>query len=147
MVWLVGQVWVLCVIAFLAGSAVTWLVFVRPQRSAEPSLENAEWAPLPVFKSREAPPPEDRPAPVQPEASVELPPLQRREEQRPPAPPVDPALAALDTTETAELPVVERQRPAASANDALDRLGVADAHPPDIPAQAGPADAPPKRKR
>ncbi|WP_232667577.1 hypothetical protein [Pseudonocardia sp. TRM90224] len=147
MVWLIGQVWVLCVIAFLAGSAVTWLMFVRPLRAAEPPVGHAEWAPLPVFKSREETPQEGRQAPAQPPSTMPPPPLQRREESRPAAPPVDPALAALDVTETGELPVVDRQGPAASANDALDRLGVGEATPPEIPAQAGPADVPPERKR
>jgi hypothetical protein len=34
---LFGQVWILCAIAFLAGAAVTWLVFVLPRRHSEPA--------------------------------------------------------------------------------------------------------------
>ncbi|HYH29998.1 MAG TPA: hypothetical protein VD903_06400 [Pseudonocardia sp.] len=128
MVGLFGQVWVFCVVSFLAGAAVTWLVFVRearpPQPAPLPATEMARWAPEPE------PPP--RPAPV----------------VAPPQPAVEPALANLDT---------HRDHAAARhagsvAAGALDRLGVAGAPraapdpasgAPEIPEQAGPVDARP----
>ena len=119
-----AQVWFLCVIAFLAGSGVTWLLFVRgrPRRPAHPLF---------------------RPAPprIHHGATGRIP-----EEAPPePPPPVEPALAKLDThggEPAARLP-------GSSAAGALDRLGVAGgadlprARPaPKIPEQAGPVDEP-----
>lgn len=127
--WLFTQVWVLCAVAFLAGAAVTWLVFVRPvhrpahgrpagagavARIADPWPEHA-----PV--GRAGPDPEPDPPRV-----------------------VDPALSALDRGDGA------RRGPSAGvvASGALDELGVTGPgpavpdEPPDIPAQAGPADGP-----
>lgn len=121
------QVWFLCVIAFLAGSAVTWLLFVRgrPQRPAHPLF---------------------RPAP--PRIHHQAAGLPRLEQQAPPAeppPPAEPALANLDTHRNEPA----ARRPGSSAAGALDRLGVAGgAHLPgpqpgvEIPAQGGPVDEP-----
>lgn len=123
-----AQVWFLCAIAFLAGSAVTWLLFVRG-RSRRPAH--------PLF----------RPAPPRiHHRAAGLPRLERAESPEPLPSPAEPALANLDT---------HRNDPAArhagsNAAGALDRLGVAggarlpDARQaPEIPAQGGPVDEPP----
>lgn len=118
--WLFTQVWVLCAVAFLAGAAVTWLVFVRPVQ---------------------------RPAHGPPAGAGAVARLADPWPERGPAGPprvVDPALSALDRGDGA------RRGPPAGvvASGALDELGVtgpgptAPEHPPDIPAQAGPADGP-----
>jgi hypothetical protein len=121
------QVWFLCVIAFLAGSGVTWLLFVRgrPQRPAHPLF---------------------RPAPPRiHHQAASLPRVEPAAAPAEPPPPAEPALANLDThgNEPAA------RRPGSSAAGALDRLGVAGgAHLPeapptvDIPAQGGPVDEP-----
>ena len=120
-----AQVWFLCAIAFLAGSAVTWLLFVRgrPRYPAHPLYRAA---PRPAHRAPRWP----RPEPLAPTE---------------PPPPAEPALANLDThgNEPAA------RQPGSSAAGALDRLGVAGgAHVPaprstvEIPAQAGPVDDP-----
>jgi hypothetical protein len=122
-----AQVWFLCVIAFLAGSGVTWLLFVRgrPRRPAHSLFRPAP----PRIQHRAASRP--RPEPVAPPA--------------PPPPPVERALANLDThgNEPAT------RHPGSSAAGALDRLGVAGGarfpnarQAPEIPAQGGPVDEP-----
>jgi hypothetical protein len=122
------QVWFLCAIAFLAGSGVTWLLFVRgrPRGRSHPLFRPTP----PRIQHRVAGLPRIEPA---------APPAP------PPPPPAEPALANLDT---------HRSEPTArhagsSAAGALDRLGVAGgarlpdpAPPPEIPAQAGPVDEP-----
>ncbi len=143
MVGLFGQVWVLCVVAFLAGAAVTWLVFARQPRLPQlppppPPTEMARWAPEPAEEHVARPPrPPDRPLPV------------------------EPALANLDTHRD-----VSPRHAGSAAAGALDRLGVtgpirvgeggpgaaAAGRIPaqgrgagaaaDIPAQAGPVDGP-----
>ena len=126
MVETLAQVWFLCVIAFLAGSAVTWLLFVRgrPRMRAHPLF---------------------RPAP--PRIHHQAASLPRIEHAAPPEPPppAEPALANLDTHRNEPA----ARRPGSSAAGALDRLGVAGgAHLPeapptvDIPAQSGPVDEP-----
>jgi hypothetical protein len=123
-----ARVWFLCAIAFLAGSAVTWLLFVRgrPQRRSHPLF---------------------RPAPprIQPRAAG----LPRVEPAPPPAPPPAPAEPALAHLDTHRNEPTARRHPGSSAAGALDRLGVAGgAHLPDasqpaeIPAQGGPVDEP-----
>lgn len=108
--WLFGQVWILCLVAFLAGAAVTWIAFVRPRRDAGQTAGSVPgWTPVPEWVSGGGTARVERSA-----AAVQRPPA-------PPAgPPVDPALAALDTG---------GPRPAAgtgvTATGALDRLGVA----------------------
>lgn len=148
MVWQFGQVWILCTISFLAGAGVTWLLFGRqprrvpPPRPTSSPTEVAHWAADP-WADRRKEPPTPAPPPPQP-ASAE--------------PPVEPALANLDTRGTAPPP-----RPAgAAAANALDMLGVAGAPPratdrpedadstaagtdrpiPRIPSQGGPVDPP-----
>ncbi|MBW0115111.1 hypothetical protein [Pseudonocardia abyssalis] len=110
----VAQVWVLCAVAFVLGSGVTWLLFVRPLREARPMA-----AAPPVAPAAE-------PVPAAP-----------REEPRlvdPAAPPTDPALSAL------EAPARPRGT-GVRASDALDRLGVSPSGlAPTIPTQHGPAD-------
>jgi hypothetical protein len=106
-----AQVWFLCAIAFLAGSAVTWLLFVRGRPRARAH---------PLFRP---PPPR-----IHPQAAG----LPRFEQPAPaqPPPPAEPALANLDThgREPAS------RRPGSSAAGALDRLGAAGgAHLPDAP--------------
>ncbi|GAA3246290.1 hypothetical protein GCM10017691_54210 [Pseudonocardia petroleophila] len=111
----VTQVWVLCAVAFLLGSGVTWLLFVRPLRRA---------APVPA-----APPvPDPEPVPVAP-PRVQAPPPD------PVAPPTDPALTALDG------PATRSRGTGARASDALDALGISPSGlAPTIPTQHGPAD-------
>jgi hypothetical protein len=132
MVELFAQVWFLCAISFLAGSAVTWLLFVRRPRR------------------RPAPPPTTAPAP---RAASRIASTRRHvpaEPPEPPRPPAEPALANLDTHRREPT----ARHPGSSAAGALDRLGVAggprppddgaDAPPPTpkIPAQGGPVDEP-----
>lgn len=125
--WLFGQVWVLCVIAFLAGAAVTWLAFVRPQRGAVHStVTGTRWAPKEKPDSGWESAHAAGRALVGDAPSV-LPPA---------APPVDPALSAIDD----RTDLFGRVGPGVSASGALDLLGVAKPEPPDIPAQAGPAE-------
>ncbi|HLU56412.1 MAG TPA: hypothetical protein VKZ81_13200 [Pseudonocardia sp.] len=119
-----GQVWFLCVLAFLAGSAVTWLLFVRPHRRRTAH---------PLF----------RPAPPR-ILHAAAGPLRRTRRPEPPEPPApsEPALANLDTH--GREPTT--RRPGSSAAGALDRLGVAggaEPSPPiEIPTQGGPVDEP-----
>jgi hypothetical protein len=112
---LVGQVWLLCAIAFLAGAGVTWLVFVRSAVPLRPTVLPgptgiAPWSGLP-------PPP---PCPATPAPT---------EQQGPFRPPADPALAVLDhEREVArrEQELVRRRKSiGAAAAAALDGLGVA----------------------
>jgi hypothetical protein len=121
-----AQVWFLCVIAFLAGSAVTWLLFVRgrPRVRAHPLFRPA---PPRIHHQATSLPRIEQPAPAEP------------------PPPTEPALANLDTHRNEPA----ARRPGSSAAGALDRLGVAGgAHLPDapptvdIPAQGGPFDEP-----
>lgn len=123
--WLFGQVWVLCVIAFLAGAAVTWLAFVRPQRGAVHStVAGTRWTP------KEKPNSDWESAHAAARALTGAAPA-----PAPPAgPPVDPALSAIDDRND----LFHRVGPGATATGALDQLGVARPEPPDIPAQAGP---------
>ncbi len=115
------QVWFLSAIAFLAGSALTWLLFVRgrPRYPAHPLYRAAPSRPRHgVVRGARA---GRAAAPVEP------------------PPPAEPALAGLDTHST-ELTI---PHPGSSAAGALDRLGVAGgAHLPavEIPAQGGPVD-------
>lgn len=121
-----AQVWLLCAIAFLAGSAVTWLLFVRrrPQRPAHPLFRAAPARAQHRVGSR---PRVERPTPPAP--------LE-------PPPPAEPALANLDTHHIE--PTVRHT--GSSAAGALDRFGVAGGArppaPPEIPAQGGPVDEP-----
>lgn len=120
--WLFGQVWLLCVVAFLAGAAVTWLAFVRPQRGAVPSNARGEtWMPVPGWASGGEP--------------------AGREAAATPAPPVgppaaDPALAALDLGREPR----SGPGPGVTATGALDMLGVARRAAPAVPEQARPAE-------
>jgi hypothetical protein len=132
MVELFVRVWFLCALAFLAGSAVTWLLFVRAPRRR----------PLPPLTA----PPVPRTA----NGTASTPRSVRAAPPEPPPPPVEPALANLDTRGRVPTP----RRAGSSAAGALDRLGVAggprppgegpDTPPPtpEIPAQAGPVDEP-----
>lgn len=114
----VAQVWVLCAVAFLLGSGVTWLLFVRPQRRADPVV---------------APPagvPATQPAPAAPRPEPTP--------EDPAAPASDPALTALDTP-----PLGGPRTPGtgARASSTLDLLGVTPSGlAPPIPTQHGPAD-------
>jgi hypothetical protein len=126
MVELFAQVWFLCAIAFLAGSAVTWLLFVRkPRRRARRRASAAPWVP----RRATGTPRHGRAAPPEP------------------SPPTEPALANLDTHGGDPA----ARRAGSSAAGALDRLGVAGgsrrkddsaASTPEIPAQGGPVDEP-----
>lgn len=119
-----AQVWFLCAIAFLAGSAVTWLLFVRgrPRQPAHPLY-------------RAAPRPAQHRAATSPRPDLEAPAEAPR--------PAEPALANLDTHRSDPT----TRHPGSSAAGALDRLGVAGgahfpAPPPtgEVPAQGGPVD-------
>ncbi|OZM80444.1 hypothetical protein CFP66_20015 [Pseudonocardia sp. MH-G8] len=117
-----GQVWVLCAVSFVAGSGVTWLLFVRTPRRPPPVppppvTPMARWAPEPVAKHAAATPPAAPPSPV------------------------EPALANLDTHRDD----VRRRHTGSAAAGALDRWGIGDAKrsAAEIPRQPGPADAPP----
>jgi hypothetical protein len=122
-----AQVWFPCSVAFLAGSAVTWL-FVRG-RSRRPVH--------PLF----------RPAPPRiHHRAAGLPRLEPSVQPEPLPSPVEPALANLDTHRSEQA----ARHAGSSAAGALDRLGVAggahlpDTRPaPEIPAQGGPVDDPP----
>ncbi|TQM15524.1 hypothetical protein [Pseudonocardia kunmingensis] len=120
-----GQVWVLCALSFVAGSVVTWLLFARPPRRPPPTppppvTPMAPWAPDPA-PEQPAPPPPVPPAPAPRSAG-------------------EPALANLDTHRDD----VRRRHAGSAAAGALDRWGIGDPpRAPEIPRQAGPADAPP----
>jgi hypothetical protein len=118
------QVWFLGATAFLAGSTLTWLLFVRgrPRYPAHPLY-------------RAAPPRPRHRVVRRARAGHAAAPLE-------PPPPAEPALASLDTHSSE--PTVPH--PGSSAAGALDRLGVAGGvHLPavEIPAQGGPVDDPP----
>lgn len=124
--WLFVQVWVLCVLAFLAGAAATWLAFVRPRRVDVPA-DGPTWTPVPAWASRRTaaiPTLAEPTTPISPAVSS----------------PVDPALAALDARD----PEGTSAGPAITAIGELDRLGVAGTVPPriGIPTQATPVDSP-----
>lgn len=126
MVWLFGQVWVLCVLAFAAGSAVTWLVFVRPLRGAAADADG-DWTPVPTWAPAPVGP---GPGPVTPDPTI----------VPPPGPAADPALAALE----GQRPGRDHVGPGVTATGALDLLGV-DGHGAGqlgIPSQAPPVDSP-----
>lgn len=131
MEWLFVQVWVLCVVAFLAGAAVTWLAFVRPRR-ADVATDGLMWTPVPAWASDREP---VAPTPAAPDAPIS------------PAviPPVDPALAGIDARSPEHAPT----RPGVTATGELDRLGVAGTVPPKIgiPEQGTPVDSPDPRRR
>lgn len=118
--WLFGQVWLLCAVAFLLGSLVTWVLFVRPARRAAGTPDEDDFRPTSVWPAPAPEPPPVRASPVPPPPAVAA---------------VDPALSRLD---------VRGGRPptppARTATGALDLLGVHDgeAPPPVIPSQAGP---------
>lgn len=115
--WLFGQVWVLCAVSFLAGSAITWLLVRHAPAAADRQV---------VEPAQASAPPPSRPEPA-PEA----------EPQAPDRPPVDSALGALDTGS------FRVQSIGTAATGALDSLGVAKRDGPEIPAQA----PPPSRER
>lgn len=132
--WLFVQVWVLCVVAFLLGSLVTWLLFVVPARRAGAPPAGEPWALGPSWTG-----------PAQAQADGGPPPVPPPSGSRP-GPAVDPALSGLDSRP--EPP----PRLGAAATGALDLLGVRGrgdestaphSEGPAIPTQPGPADAPP----
>jgi hypothetical protein len=127
---LFAQVWILCVLAFLAGSGVTWLVLVRtPHHRPGPRPPAGTGSRRPDRRAPEEP----RPALAAPRRSV----------------PGEPALANLDTHHGE----VAARHPGSTAAGALDRLGVAgrpsvprQSRPArGVPEQAGPVDGPPPR--
>lgn len=114
-----AEVWLLCAVAFLLGSAVTWLVFVVPLRRRADRARPLERPPARAPAADPGPPP--LPAPAAP-----LPP-----------PAADPALAALEGTAGP----VAMPSPGRQATGALDLLGVAGTPDgPAIPQQPGPRD-------
>lgn len=120
MAWFVAQVWVLCAVAFLLGAAVTWVLFVRPQRAPLPRAAPAPASVEPVVGRVE-------PQPVAEDAVVS---------------PTLPALAALDTP-----PLGVPRGTGVRAVGALDLLGVTPAGPPPaIPTQPGPPDDDPQTR-
>jgi hypothetical protein len=147
MVGLFGQVWVLCGIAFLAGSAVTWLVFVRQPRlpllpPPPPPTEMARWAPEPAQErvARHQRPP-DRPLPVEPALAN----LDTHRRDVPPRHAGSVAAGALDRLGVTGPIHVGDSGPGAAAEPATGRIpaqGRVTGAGPDIPAQAGPVDGP-----
>jgi hypothetical protein len=126
MIELFARVWFLCVIAFLAGSAVTWLLFVRAPRRRPARRRSAVRPPRASGRARSLP---RLTQPARPE----------------PPPPAEPALANLDTRGRES----RTRYLGSSAAGALDRLGVTgarhrpdDGPDPEIPAQGGPVDEP-----
>jgi hypothetical protein len=123
MVELFAQVWFLCAIAFVAGSAVTWLLFVRSPRPRPAQAPSAGEAPRILARRARRP-------------------RHERVTQLEPPPPAEPALANLDTHGGGRrLP----RLPGPSAVGALDRLGgaggPATSSRPGTPV-SGPADEP-----
>ncbi|MCW0215721.1 MAG: hypothetical protein OJJ54_20380 [Pseudonocardia sp.] len=108
MVWLFGQVWLLLVVAFLLGAALTWVAFVAPARRAARRAPVAEWTP-PSWTPA-AGPPSVPVAPGPPRDAVAEPP-------RIPAP-ADSALAELDQRRNA----ARRRSAGAAAAGAIDSL-------------------------
>ncbi|AEA27681.1 hypothetical protein ACFQ34_23575 [Pseudonocardia benzenivorans] len=108
MAWLFGEVWLLCLVAFLLGAAITWVAFVVPARRAvrrRATFGHGWTAAAPTTPSRGlARPVTARPTPT-------------------PEPPGGPgsALAALDAWDG---PVGGRPGSAEAALGALDELGV-----------------------
>jgi hypothetical protein len=100
--WLFAQVWILCVAAFLAGAAVTWLVFVPPRRGRSGHGHGVGHAPARVWAAYHRSREEDVPPPEPPKP--------------PPPRPVDPALAELDSGR------IPRARTGTAASEALDAL-------------------------
>jgi hypothetical protein len=107
--WLFLQVWVLCAVSFLAGALVTWLAFVRPTRASGCVDPHASGRATTPWLTAPQPP---RPSMLA--AGLGL-------LAAPPAPAVEPALAALDTHHTH----AARRGSGSTAADVLDRLGVA----------------------
>ncbi|MGD9986450.1 hypothetical protein [Pseudonocardia sp.] len=114
MAWLFGQVWLLCLVAFLLGAAVTWVAFVVPTRRASRRrpLVDHQWNPTPPAGMQ----------PQQPTRHVRSP------GSPPPTPPpgvplgsLNSALAALDAWNG---PAGVRPGTAEDATSALERLGV-----------------------
>lgn len=79
--WLFGQVWLLCAVAFLLGSLVTWVLFVRPARRAAGTPDEDDFRPTSVWPAPAPEPPPVRASPVPPPPAVAA---------------VDPALSRLD---------------------------------------------------
>jgi hypothetical protein len=113
MTWLFAQMWALEVAAFLLGAAATWLVFVRPARSA---ARAARPVPLPPAWAsnlkRSEPAPEPSPLPTKT--------------------PADSALAELDAHTT-----YARRHTGLFATDVLDEFESTSPLPV-VPAQGGP---------
>ena len=105
--WLFAQVWMLCVVAFLAGAAVTWLVFVVPRRGRP--AHGHPHTPVPVWAASHRPRAKPEPPPPPPKP--------------PPPPPVDPALAELDTGR------IPRAGTGTAASQALDALSAPNEEP------------------
>lgn len=132
--WLFVQVWLLCVVSFLLGAVVTWLLWVLPARRVQAPPAGRPWTLGPSWTGPPPPSADAEPSPPPPAGTR-------------PGPPVDPALAGLDSR--AEPPPAGL---GTAATGALDLLGVRDrgerstaprGTAPVIPTQAGPADAPP----
>lgn len=74
MAWLFAQMWALEVAAFLLGAAVTWVVFVRPARSAaraaEPVPLPPAWASGPARRDLPEPPPPPPPLPTSADSAL-----------------------------------------------------------------------------
>ncbi|MDT7649816.1 MAG: hypothetical protein QOI36_1222 [Pseudonocardiales bacterium] len=118
MSWL-GQDWILCTGAFVAGAGVTWLAFGRPTRRPRPvgwagPSGTAAWTVGPRDGAPEHPTPAEPP---------------------PPPPATDPALASLGPGLDG---LWRRPGAAAAAARALDLLGLAPAARPAGPAGTGP---------
>jgi hypothetical protein len=100
MVGVFAQMWVLELVAFLLGAAVTWLVFVRPARAA---AARAAAQPAHVPSAWASAPPDHQPVPTP-------------RDPEPVAPTADSALAALDAHSR------HARRSGTFAADALEQL-------------------------
>ena len=138
MAWLFGQVWLLCLVAFVLGSAATWVAFVVPARRT-PTVDHG-WHPA-------ATPPAGAPL-----VATGAPP--RAPEPQRPIQDLDSALAAIDSWKG---PPVRGTAVGDAATGALDDLGVGRPEPErpapadteeettaTVPDQAGPVDEPPR---
>ncbi|MBN9108919.1 MAG: hypothetical protein J0I34_09065 [Pseudonocardia sp.] len=129
MAWLFGQVWLLCLVAFLLGAAVTWVAFVVPARRASRRrpLVDHEWNPTPPMGMR----------PQQPTRHARGAGLSQQPPPDVPLAGLNSALAALDAWNG---PAGVRPGTAEEATSALEKLGVG--APPPEPVEE-PADPPP----
>lgn len=129
MAWLFGQVWLLCLVAFLLGAAATWVTFVAPARRAgrrRPTVDHA-WNPTPPTGVRQPHPVHTRPAGQEPPSTP------------PPGVPLGSLNSALAALDAWNVPSGVRPGTAKEATSALERLGVGSQPPDEPPTEDTPA--------